>query len=313
MRRKYMRFLRFGVAALLAAALLGDGALAQRQKRAHGERAAQGAAAAGPFGRHARIARAIRSLELSAAQVRAIEAIRDRHDARVREQGRRILEGRRRVEEALAGDASPERPRALARELSEAVGEATAARTLVELEVFRSLTPEQRAELRRRRDAAKTEREQLRGEPGMRRRGRRQQRLQAPPRGGEPPPGGAQEPGEPRLPGAMRDGAFRGRGRRGVPELAPEQREQLRRLWRERGSAVRELAVRIAETQRATDDALLADAIDAPLVERLAADLGRLSAEREMARFEVEAALRSILTPEQAAALRESRRRRFGP
>jgi Spy/CpxP family protein refolding chaperone len=90
--------------------------------------------------------------------------------------------------------------------------------------------------------------------------------------------------------------------------LTPEQQLRMRQLRRQRGPEMRGLTMRFRQTQRAIDDALLADKVDADLVRRLAEEIGRIETERETARFEIEAGIRQILTPEQAALLRESRR-----
>src|SRR6185369_336808 len=128
--------------------------------------------------RAAMMVRALRDLDLSPQQRRAMREIRDRHDARVREIGRRFLDGRRRIDELLFADTpSVDRARTLARELSALSGERVTQRTLIELELFQALTPEQRAELRRKRDAAR--------EAWLRRLGT-----------GEPKPAGAPSPAE---------------------------------------------------------------------------------------------------------------------
>jgi Spy/CpxP family protein refolding chaperone len=91
-------------------------------------------------------------------------------------------------------------------------------------------------------------------------------------------------------------------------ELTTEQQTKLREARRGRAPRLRELNQGLRDAQRAVDDALLADAIDTALVERLAAELGRAEVEREIARFELDAAMISILTPEQAAIVRAARR-----
>lgn len=91
--------------------------------------------------------------------------------------------------------------------------------------------------------------------------------------------------------------------------LSTDQMTRLREIRRQRGPGLRELNRRLRETQRRIDDALLADAVDEGAVRALAGELGRLEAERLMVHFEMEVAIRSLLTPEQAVRLRELRRR----
>lgn len=288
---------RGALVALLVAALLPLTGFAQRPRRqfdrADRPRADRVDRPRRAPNRGAMLARALRKLKLSQEQQRNLRAIHGRSDVRFREYGRKIIDGRRRVEEMLAGDrASIARARTEATDLSRLLGERTQARTLAELELFTALTKEQRAELRRMRDEArnwKADRGDRRGMQGRRARPRR-----------DMAPGGARRDAEPRR--------LRGRELLDRLNLTPEQFEQLRRMRRERGMAMRDLGNRYREAQRAVDDALLADEVDRALVERLAAELGRVEAEREMLRFEVEADMRSILTPEQAALLRESRR-----
>lgn len=270
-------------ALVLAVAILPSDALGQRRAPDGEPRPGTGRFdRAGGFPNRAELlARAIRSLDLTPEQQRSLRLVRARTDGPVREAGRKILDGRRAVEEALAaGDL--ERARAGAAELGRLVGERTRARTLLEAELFRLLTPEQRAELRSRR-AEQQER------AATRREGRREARRD------------------------LRRGGGRGAGEGRFAErlgLTPEQRERFRELRRRRGAVALEAAATYRETQRAVDDALLADTIDTALVERLAAELDRAEAARELGRFELELEIRSILTPEQAAMIRERRHKR---
>jgi Spy/CpxP family protein refolding chaperone len=321
--------------ATLAAALLPATAGAQRGARGSGhEGAAQHDFRAG--NRFARLGRAIRTLDLSSDQVRAMRALRDGSDASVRDLGRRILEKRREVDEALWGEArSVERARAAATEVARLVGERTKARTVIELSLFKILTPAQRAELRELRDkprglAADGRATDPRWHPGAHPRGMRRggmplhrDRARGDAElGGEPENATAEDdvdaneadPGvEPNAAPESRRDARGGRrmARRGmIPslELTTEQQTKLREARRGRAPRLRELNQGLRDAQRAVDDALLADAIDTALVERLAAELGRAEVEREIARFELDAAMISILTPEQAAIVRAARR-----
>ena len=91
--------------------------------------------------------------------------------------------------------------------------------------------------------------------------------------------------------------------------LTPDQQMRFRRLRRQQAPRMRDLGAQFRETQQAIDEALLADSVDVELVGKLAEQLGRLEADRELTRFETEVAIREILTPEQAALMRESRGR----
>jgi Spy/CpxP family protein refolding chaperone len=81
-------------------------------------------------------------------------------------------------------------------------------------------------------------------------------------------------------------------------------------MRRQHGPAIRSLGANLRETRRALTEALLADSVDVAHVKRLGADLGRHEAERVMLRFEIEAGVLSILTPDQAREYRELRRER---
>ena len=268
-----------------------------------------------PPNRGGLIARGLRTVNLTRDQRRAIRDIRDRNDPRMREFGRRMLDGRRQVDELLFAERSDlDRARGHAREMSRLAGERIKVRTLIELDVFVVLTPEQRASLRRMRDG---NREQMRG-------ALRERDAEAPGPAAAPPPDVPEDEDPPPLddgPEAVEDrpeaapdrrGQRAGGGPGGVlarMSLSPEQQQRFRRLRRQHAPRMRELSARFRQTQRAIDDALMADTIDAGLVRRLADEIGRLESERELARFETEAAIREILTPEQAALMRESRGR----
>lgn len=265
-----------------------------------------------PLNRGAVIARGLRAVNLSRDQQRAVREIRDRNDARMREFGRQMLDGRRHVDELLFAETpATESARTSGREISRLAGERVKARTLIELEVFRVLTPEQRAMMRRMRDTNRDQRSEApdaRPGPG--------------PATGAPPdvPGGDDDTAleedlepdvEPAGPGPDRRKARAPRGGAGGllarMSLAPDQQQRFRQLRRQQGPRLRSLAVQLRRTQIAVDDALLADSVDADLVRRLAEQLGQLEADREMARFETELAIRQILTPDQAARMREMR------
>lgn len=267
--------------------------------------------------RGAVIAHALRSVGLTRDQQRKIREIRNRNDERMRDFGRRFLDARRDIDAALfAEPPAIDRARSIARELSHESGERLKARTLIELDVFQVLTPEQRAEVRRMRDDARN-----------RTRDAIRDRLSQP----ATPQADADEPdqdgdvggdyAEPESeagpePRALGKG---GRGRKLKPRagagnflarmsLTPEQQRQFRQLRRQHGPRLRELNFRARRLQLAIDDALLSDRVDVETVRRLADEQARAEAEREMERFEIEAGIRQILTPEQAAMMNESRR-----
>jgi Spy/CpxP family protein refolding chaperone len=300
--------------AVVLASAAAAPAVALGQRPRHGQRREmRRGEARPPIGRGGIIAGALRQVGLTPEQHRAIREIRDRHDSRMRDFGRHMLDGRREVDELLFADTpSIERARARAQELSRLAGERHTARTLIELEVFRVLTPEQRSAIRRMR-------EEGRGRPREGPRGRAarpapepeppdEEPLDEEPSDDdvEPPPAGPRGPRRGARPERAGPGAILAR-----MQLTPEQQARFRQLRRERAPRMRDLASRFRQTQRAIDDALVADALDAELVRRLAGDLGRVEAERELARFENEAAIRQLLTPEQAVVMRDSRRARW--
>lgn len=286
-----------------------------------------------PLARGAILARAIKSLNLTPQQARALREVRNRNDARMREIGRRFLDGRRHIDEILFADTpSIERARASALDLSKISGERVTARSLIELELFQLLTPEQRAELRQLRDKS---RDQVRDVIRQRQQTRRGQRRKAAPPPPAAPPAALPQDEMPAAPDsepetdasedvedpsadldpepAPRRGAKPGKvAVRGDllarMALTPEQQIRFRQMRRQRAPILRDLNFQFRATQRDLDDALLADKIDPAVVRRLAEELGRIEADREMARFETEAGIRQILTPAQAALLRESRR-----
>lgn len=265
------------------------------------------------------IGRALQTLDLTPEQRRSIRLVRDRIDPRMREFGRRYLDSNRQLEEILFGPTPDmERARTLAGDLAQVVGERTTARVQIELEVLQTLTPTQRAELRGRRQQMidhmrenfRTRQQVRRSERRAERRNlkqaeRRQQRpeLDAPPEpmdDGDGPTDDTQDsmtqPG-PSLEGDRRQP-------RGVELLkqigaTPEQGRRLLEVRRQYALPLGEVNRRFNETQRAIDDVLLADEIDAARAERLAAELGRIDAEREQLKFDVEAALRGILSADQ--------------
>ena len=285
MTQRFSPVLAVAVALALVLAAFPVEGLAQRVRRRSAEerpRKADRAERRGQFpNRAALLARAIRSLDLTPEQQRSLRLARDRSDGSIREAGRRILDGRRAVEEALvAGDT--DRARTEAAELSRLVGERTRMRTLIEAEIFRLLTSQQRAELRARR-AEQQER------AASRREERRDSRR------------------------GLRRGAADGKGEGRIADrlgLSPEQRERFRELRRRRGAAMLEATATYRKAQQAADDALLADEVDVARVERLAGELGSAEASRELGTFELELEIRSILTPEQAAKLRDARPKR---
>lgn len=278
------------------------------------------------LGRGALIGRALGALSLTPAQRQSLRQIRGRSDERMRQHGRRVLDLRRQVDELLFGPASSmDLARERAGELSRTIGERTTDRTLVELAVFETLTPQQRAEFRAMREA---QRERLRAAVAERMRARRQAPEGAPADAGAdvpepgaepdvdepeamPPPGGLPPAGS----GPGREGRMR--PQRGAPlvemltalNLTPGQAMQLRRLRRQRAPVMRQSAERFRGLQRDVDDALVADSLDAGRIRALATDLGKADAEREFARFESEAGIRAILTDEQASQFRALRRR----
>jgi Spy/CpxP family protein refolding chaperone len=264
-----------------------------------------------PLGRGLILARALRRLDLSPAQRRAMRDVRARYDARMREIGRGFLDGLQRIDEFLFADTPQvDRAREVASELSKLSGERATTRTIVELEVFQLLTPQQRAELRRQRDDALAARGGATVAPAATGEGSVADDLD----------GGADDDEADDLDGAR--AAPTGRSLGFAPKrierpragdvlarmaLSAEQQGRLRQLRRQRGPTMRQAASRLRAAQRAIDDALLADRLDPVVVRRLAEELGRAESERAMARFETEAAIRSILTRDQAALLRQSR------
>ena len=312
------------LAAVLALALLplaadaqrGRGAL-RRQAQAPAAREAGDVEAGRPgaLNRQAVLARALKSLALRPEQRRAIAGIRDRNDGRMRDFGRRLLDGRRQIDELLSGPApNAERARAVARETSRVSGERTVQRTMLETEVFEALDPQQRAELRQKREAFRNE---VVRQARERRRAARLDRQQP---ANEPEEAeGLEDDEEPAPPpgpanGGGRMAPLRPNGQNfpalvDALALTPEQRSRIFELRRAHAPALRDLNRRYRETQRQIDDALLADRVDADRLRRLAGELGRLESDRDLERFETEVGLRAILTPEQAARLRELRRR----
>jgi Spy/CpxP family protein refolding chaperone len=187
-------------------------------------------------------------------------------------------------------------------DLATTVAEQVTARTEVELEVFRVLTPEQRARVRALRD------EHLGGRAGAGRRA-----------GGPSPllddedsqdaPGQSAATSAPLPEGSQDDAPADVRPLRAL-DLTPEQWSRVRELRRRFGPLVRALGPNLRETRRALADALLADEIDASRVKELGVTLGRHEADRVRLRFDIEAGIVSILTPEQARQYRERRRHR---
>jgi Spy/CpxP family protein refolding chaperone len=311
------------LAAVLALALLplpadaqrGRGALRRQAQAAQMEAGDVDAGRPGALNRQAILVRALKSLALRPEQRRLIEGIRDRNDGRMREFGRRLLDGRRQIDEMLSGPApNVERARLVARETSRVSGERTVARTMLETEVFEVLDPQQRAELRQKREAF---RDQLVRQARERRRAARVDRQQA---ASEPDAAedldGEEEPQAPPVPanGGGRMAPLRPNGQNFAAlvdalGLTPDQRTRIFELRRAHAPALRELNRTYRETQRRIDDALLADRVDADALRRLAGELGRLESDRDLERFETEVGLRAILTPEQAARLGELRRR----
>jgi len=233
-----------------------------------------------PRGRGAVLARALREIGVTADQRRQLRAIRGRNDDQVRGIGRRLVANQRELMTALNGPSPDlERGRALARQRAGLVAERERARTEVEIQVFKALTPEQRARMRQMRQA----------------------RADARPAGRRPV---ARRPGRaPRDDGDRPEAPIRQVG------LSREQVVKVRELRRRRGPVIRDLNAKLRETQRAIDDALLAPAVDEPTARRLADQLGKLEGERAIQRFEAEAELRAVLTPEQLRRLVEARRR----
>jgi Spy/CpxP family protein refolding chaperone len=264
-----------------------------------------------PPNRGAVLARAIRSLNISRAQQRAIREVRDRHDARMREIGRRYLDGRRQIDDLLFAETPDvDHARALARDLSKLAGERATTRTLIELEVFQVLTPEQRGEMRKKLDtSAPVE------PPDAARRRHAQPPAQTKPEAVEPEAGDIPDDAlnEP-LPEASAPAARRpkagGMGAGGLlarMALSRDQRIRLRQVRRQHGPVMRDLTFRFRQAQHAIDEAMIVEKLDPERVRHLADDLGRAEADRELERFETEAAIRQILTPEQATLLRQSR------
>jgi Spy/CpxP family protein refolding chaperone len=267
------------------------------------------------------IVRALRAANLTPEQRRRVGEIRDRNDVRMRGFGRKLIDQRRRLVDALE-EPTPNVPKArgILGELTTTIGEQVSARTEVELELFRLLTPQQRANVRAFRDA------QL--EKGRRARDGGLGRGNSADRGGQTPadtPEDADLPlGDPdvidgpRPPTSAQQAQPDTQAPSGnqrlrpmqVLELSLEQRRKLREMRRQHGPTLRSLTMRFRETRQALGDALLADTIDSDLVKRLGTEVGRLEAERAKMRFEVEVGLLSILTPDQVRRYRELRRER---
>lgn len=272
------------------------------------------------LGRGAVIGRALGLLSLTADQRGALRRIRARSDERMRQHGRRVLDLRRQIDVDLFGPTFQlEEARRKGRELAAIVGERTTDRTNVEIAVFETLTPAQRAEVRAMRDEQRARmREAVRER--MARPGERPE-----PSDGDAIESGPDDTGEDEEPDSMqaeppnrRDGAQaprRAQRRAGVPKLlldldvTPEQLRRLRQLRKQQAPMNRQAAVRYRDLQSRIDDLLVADVLDAAQLRTLAADLGRADAERELQRFQSEAGIREILTVEQARAFRERRRR----
>lgn len=262
-------------------------------------------------GRGAVIGRALGLLTLTPEQRNSLRQIRERSDERMRQHGRRVLDLRRQIESDLFGpEYRPDDARGRGRELAATVGARTSDRTLLELTVFETLTPSQRAELRAAREAQKARmREAVRER--MDRRGDGQGSAGRTPGTVEPDPVPGERPGS----GGERGGPPGGAG--GTPELlaglnvTSEQLARMRQLRRQHAPAARQAAMRFRDLQARIDDLLVADAIDSALVRTLASELGAADTERELLRFESEAGMRDILTPEQAAAFRDRRRRQW--
>jgi Spy/CpxP family protein refolding chaperone len=260
------------------------------------------------------IAKALRAAELTPEQRRLVMEIRDRNDERMRGLGRRLIDQRRQLVTAL-DEPTPnvERARVALRELSATIAEQVVARTSVELELFKLLTPEQRRRVRAFREAQGKARdrapadahsgEDLGGEGGP----QDDSDVLAGDLEDESPPPAARAGGQ--LRERRADGARRLRPLLEL-DLKPEQRRALRELRREHGSRMRGASTGFRDARRALAEALLADTIDAERVNRLGAELARHEVERTRIRFEVEARLLSILTPDQIRRYRELRRQR---
>jgi Spy/CpxP family protein refolding chaperone len=250
-------------------------------------------------GRGSLIARALQGADLSPEQRRAMAEIRDRHDARMRGLGRKLIEQRRVLVDALEEPVpNVAGARAVLNDLSATTAEQIAARTEVELELFRILTPEQRSRVRAMRDAHVG----ARGGPPVDEPPEERPEVEE-----EDPLAGAEHED---APAARRRGAARATRSLFALDLAPEQRQRLRELRRQLVPAMRSAGAKIRGTRRALGEALLADALDAERVRALGAELGRGEAERTKLRFEAEAGILSILTPEQTRRYRELRRAR---
>lgn len=279
-----------------------------------------------PLGRGAVIGRALGLLSLSAEQRRSLRMIRARSDERMRQHGRRVLDLRREIDVNLFGptlDMGSARQKGS--ELASIIGERTTERTLVELAVFETLTPAQRAEVRGLRDAQRARMREAVRERLAEPRSGPQGAPSGPPEGppdvppdGEDPEGMSDDP----IPDGPVEGdgsGMRPNSRRpdGMPEMlanlnvTPEQIRRLRQLRRQQAPRVRQSSLRFRDLQSQIDELFLGDTIDSARIKELAVDLGRADADRELARFESEAGIREILTAEQAAAFRERRRRQF--
>jgi Spy/CpxP family protein refolding chaperone len=270
--------------------------------------------------RDSMIVRALRAANLTAEQRRQVGEIRDRHDVRIRGFGRKLIDQRRRLVDALE-EPTPNvtRARSILGELTTTIGEQVAARTDVELELFRLLTSEQRASVRAFR-AAQFDKGGRAREGGLGRGNPADRGRQADPDSSEEtdlplgdssvvddPPAASTNPST-QQPTNTRPSANNPRVRPMLAlELTLDQRRKLREMRRQQGPDLRALTARFRDARRALGDALLADTIDPNLVKRLGTEVGRLEAERAKTRFEVEVGLLSILTPDQIRRYRELR------
>jgi len=255
----------------------------------------------------------LRAAQLTPAQRKSILDIRNRHDAQMRGFGRRIIDKRRELVDALE-ESTPnvERARVALRELSATIAEQVAARTIIELEVFRLLTSEQRARVRAFRD--EQAKAKLRGRAGA---AEVAPHDDAEPESDDDPlasEDGARTPDDARDAGNTRAPRTRDRAQRVRPlveiDFTPDQRAKIRELRRRQMPALRAVVGRFRETRQALTETLLASTIDEDRVKQLGVELGRLEADRTRLRFDAEVSLLSLMTPDQIRQYRELQRDR---
>ena len=158
-----MDFKPFTRSLLAAAALLLCFTAAWAQEQPGG----QSGADAGPGGGFGSLKE---RLGLSPEQLRQIREVRGQHEAEARALGRRVLQARRALDEAIYSDRADEAlVEQRAKELAEAQGEATRLRAQVEWRIRRVLTPEQLSALRVMREQAQRDRLEQRRRRGPRR------------------------------------------------------------------------------------------------------------------------------------------------